>query len=43
MEIKRMSREGRNWLAEVVVHSKGGSSRQTVLMDSNGNIISRRE
>ena len=43
VEIKKMSREGRNWLADVVVHSRGRSSRQVVLMDSNGKIISRQK
>ena len=41
VEVKKMSREGRNWLADVVVHSRSGSSSQTVLLDPNGKIISR--
>jgi hypothetical protein len=43
VEVKKMSRKGRNWLADVVVHSRSGSSSQTVLLDPDGKIVSRQK
>jgi hypothetical protein len=42
VEVLEMTREGRNWLADVVVHSGGKRTRQKVLLDQNGKILSRR-
>jgi hypothetical protein len=42
VEVLEVTREGRNWLADVVVHSGGQRSRQKVLLDQNGKILSRR-
>jgi hypothetical protein len=41
IEIKKMTRQGRNWLAEVVVHSRGKSVNRKVLVNEAGKVLER--
>lgn len=42
VKVKNISREGRDWLADVVVTSKGRKTHKRILVDNNGRVIEER-